>query len=47
MYMVRYNYHANNLVKPQVAYKIFKTLEKAIEFSKSVDLIEIKEVDHE
>ena len=47
MYMVRYNYHAKNLSKPSVAYKIFKTLDKAIEFSKTIDLIEIKEVPHE
>lgn len=43
MYMVRFNYpHI-----PQVAYKIFKTLEEANEYAKTVDLIEIKEVDHE
>lgn len=47
MYMVRYNYSAKNLTSPMVAYKVFKTLEKAIEFSKTVDLIEIKQVDHE
>jgi len=47
MYMVRYNYPAKNLSQPMVAYKVFKTLEKAIEFSKTVDLIEIKEVSHE
>lgn len=47
MYMVRYNYYAKNLTNPTVAYKIFKTLDKAIEFSKTVDLIEIKEVPYE
>ena len=47
MYMVRYNYHAKNLTSPSIAYKMFKTLEKAIEFSKTVDLIEIKEVPSE
>ena len=43
MYMVRYNYPNVN----QVAYKVFKTLEEATSFSKTIDLIEIKEVDHE
>jgi hypothetical protein len=47
MYMVRYNYKAKNMSTPTVAYKTFKTLEKAIEFSKTVDLIEIKEVPYE
>jgi hypothetical protein len=43
MYMVRYNYP--NV--PQVAYKIFKTLEEAKQYAETVDLIEIKSVDHE
>jgi len=47
MYMVRYNYHAKNLTTPSIAYKMFNNFEKAVEFSKTVDLIEIKEVPHE
>jgi hypothetical protein len=41
--MVRFKYPG---VK-EVAYKIFKTLDEAIEYSKTVDLIEIKEADYE
>lgn len=37
MYTVRFNYPG----VPYVAYKVFKTLEEATEFSKTVDLIEI------
>ena len=44
MYMVRYNKSANNLSQPMVVYKVFNSLEKAIAFSKTVDLIEIKEI---
>ena len=43
MYMVRFKYPEI----PEVAYKIFKTLEEATEYSKTVDLIEIKEVAYE
>ena len=43
MYMVRYNYPE---VK-HIAYKVFKTLEEATVFSKTVDLVEIKEVSYE
>ncbi len=43
MYMVRFKYPEI----PEIAYKIFKTLEEATEYSKTVDLIEIKEVAYE
>jgi hypothetical protein len=41
--MVRFKYPEI----PEIAYKIFKTLEEATEYSKTVDLIEIKEVAYE
>lgn len=40
MFIVRFKYPE---VKP-IAYKVFKTFEEATEYSKTVDLIEIKEV---
>ena len=43
MYKVRFRI----LGIEQVAYKFFKTLGEAKQFSESVDLIEIKKVDHE
>lgn len=43
MYKVRYNYPNVS----QVAYRIFKSHEEALLFSKTVDLIEIVKVDHE
>jgi len=43
MYMVRFKYPEVTTV----AYKIFKSLEEATEYSKTVDLVEIKEVAYE
>jgi hypothetical protein len=43
MYMVRFK-HPNI---SQVAYKVFKTIEDANKYAQTVDLIEIKEIDHE
>ena len=43
MYMVRFKYPEVT----QIAYKIFKTLEEATVYSKTVDVIEIKEVAYE
>ena len=43
MYMVRFKYPDI----PQVAYKVFKTIEEATKYAQTVDLIEIKEIDYE